>query len=96
MALISSATVGGSSARRGRSGEGDMGVEVNTPQTPKGNTVALNEYDVEINGVQTRVQLSDEDAKARGLLVEKPEAKPAAKKATPTNKAKAPANKAVG
>lgn len=69
-----------------------MGVEVNTPETPKGNTVALNEYDVEINGVQTRVQLSDEDAKARGLLVEKP----TAKKAAPANKAKTPANKAAG
>lgn len=48
--------------------------------------MALNEYDVEINGRQTTLQLSDEDAKAMGL------AKPAAAKAAPT-KARTAANK---
>lgn len=53
--------------------------------------MGLKEYDVEINGYKTTLQLSDEDAKLQGL---KPadEVKPAAAKAkTPANKAKAPA-----
>lgn len=41
-------------------------------------------YDVEINGVQTTLQLTDEEAEARGL-------KPAAKASS--KEAKAPANK---
>ncbi|OMC01281.1 hypothetical protein A5733_03010 [Mycobacterium sp. NS-7484] len=48
----------------------------------------MKRYDVEINGVRTTLQLSDADAKARGLI------KPAAeeKKAAPT-KARTAANK---
>ena len=60
--------------------------------------MALNEYDVVINGRKTTLQLSDEDAKAMGLAApaEKPKA-PA--KAAPTkartapNKARTAANK---
>lgn len=53
---------------------------------------AVKRYDVVINGVRTTVQLSDADAKARGLLTEQLKAKEAP---TPRNKAaKAPANKA--
>lgn len=45
----------------------------------------MKKYDVEVNGFKTTLLLSDEDAKARGLL----------KAATPANKAaKKPANKA--
>lgn len=52
----------------------------------------MKRYDVVINGVRTTVQLSDADAKARGLLTEQLKAKEAP---TPRNKAaKAPANKA--
>lgn len=41
---------------------------VNPPvPQPKGETVSLKRYDVEINGVQTTLQLSDEDAEAQGL-----------------------------
>ena len=51
--------------------------------------MSLREYDVEINGVQTTLQLSDEDAKELGLTAKK--AAPA-----PANKAaKAPANKSA-
>ena len=48
-------------------------------------------YEVEINGIIHKMLLSDEDAKARGLV----EAKPAQKKAAPkpANKARAPKNK---
>lgn len=55
--------------------------------------MALKEYDVEINGRLTTLQLSDEDAKAMGL-----KASDAAKeKPAPANKeAKAPANKSSG
>ena len=51
-------------------------------------------YDTEINGVPTTLLLSDEDAKARGLL--QAEAKKAApvKKAAPAKKARAVPNKA--
>lgn len=53
--------------------------------------MALKEYDVEINGVATTLQLSDEDAKARGLT-----AKPEVKAAEPTrNKARRAPNKAA-
>jgi hypothetical protein len=47
----------------------------------------LKKYDVEVNGWPTTLQLSDEDAKARGLFEEAP-----AKKAAPApkNKARAP------
>lgn len=55
--------------------------------------MALNEYEVEINGHKTTVQLSDADAKAQGLLKEP--AKAPAK--APVKKAAAkPANKARG
>lgn len=50
----------------------------------------MNTYDVVINGVATTLQLTDEDAKSRGLLPE-----PKVAKAAPVAKAaKAPANKA--
>lgn len=51
--------------------------------------MALKEYDVEINGHRTTLQLSDEDAKRQGLFVE-PEASAPAKAP-----AKAPANRAA-
>lgn len=44
----------------------------------------LKTYDVEINGVQTQVRLTDDDAKKRGLSESKPAAK--TKAATPKNK----------
>lgn len=50
----------------------------------------LKKYDVEVNGWPTTLQLSDEDAKARGLFEEAP-----AKKAAPApkNKARTPREK---
>jgi hypothetical protein len=45
-------------------------------------------YDVEINGVKTTLQLTDEDAKSRGLTKSSDDAKPEEAK-----QAKAPANK---
>lgn len=52
--------------------------------------MALKRYDVEINGMKTTLQLSDEDARMHGL---KP-ADAAKEKPAPANKAaKAPANK---
>lgn len=53
--------------------------------------MALKEYEIVFNGRKTTVQLSDEDAKAQGLLKSEPVKAPAAKKAP----AKAPANKAA-
>lgn len=54
--------------------------------------MTLKEYDVEINGRQTTLQLSDEDAKAMGLAAAAE--KSAAKARSAANKAvKAPANK---
>ena len=47
----------------------------------------MKRYNVIVNGVETTLQLSDFDAKARGLFVEE-------KAYTPLNKAKAPSNKA--
>lgn len=53
--------------------------------------MALKEYDVEINGVATTLQLSDEDARARGLT-----AKPESKAAEPArNKSRRAPNKAA-
>lgn len=49
-------------------------------------------YDVEINGVLTTVQLTDEDAEARGLKAEK-KSPPERKARTPQNKAATPAKK---
>lgn len=46
----------------------------------------MKRYNVVINGVETTLQLSDDDAKARGLFVED-------KAVTPANKARTPANK---
>ncbi len=46
----------------------------------------MKRYNVVINGVETTLQLSDADARARGLFIEQ-------KAAAPSNKAKAPANK---
>lgn len=51
----------------------------------------MKRYDVIINGVQTTLLLSDEDAAARGL-VHTPAPAPAPKAEVPT-KAKTPANK---
>lgn len=76
MALLNSGALGGSSARR-------TGVSIEEDR------MALKEYDVEINGVATTLQLSDEDAKARGLT-----AKPEVKVTEPTrNKARRAPNK---
>lgn len=51
----------------------------------------MKRYDVVVNGVQTTLQLSDADAKARGLIADEPKVKDAP---APANKAvKAPANK---
>lgn len=48
----------------------------------------MREYEVEINGYTTTLQLSDEDAKARGLTADEPA--PAAKESpAPLNKARA-------
>lgn len=74
-----------------------MAIDIDNPETVRGNTVGTKEYDVVINGVATTLKLSDEDAKARGLLKsEAPKKEPAAKKATPANKSRAAANKAAG
>lgn len=51
--------------------------------------MALKEYDVEINGQKTTLQLSDEDAERQGLKSTKAK-EPANKSATPANKAAAP------
>ena len=48
-------------------------------------------YEVEINGVATTLQLSDEDAKARGLKASDEEKTKEAK--APANKARTAANK---
>lgn len=48
----------------------------------------LKTYDVVVNGWATTVQLTDADARARGLLVDEPE-----EAAAPTSKARRPANK---
>ncbi|UYL87769.1 hypothetical protein SEA_ONEDIRECTION_7 [Gordonia phage OneDirection] len=61
--------------------------------------MALNTYDVEINGYATTLRLSDADAKERGLLkpdAPKKESAAVAKKATPANKSRTVANKAAG
>lgn len=52
----------------------------------------MREYEVEIGGLMHTVQLSDDDAKARGLLADKPASVPA-KSTKPADKAAAPANK---
>ncbi|WP_165797909.1 hypothetical protein [Mycolicibacter virginiensis] len=54
--------------------------------------MALKEYDVEVNGHATTLQLSDEDAKAMGLT-SPAESKVPAKSRTAANKARTPANK---
>lgn len=61
------------------------------PVTPAQKGSAVNRYDVVINGIQTTVQLSDEEAKARGLKTS--DDKPAEKAKTPANKSRTPANK---
>jgi hypothetical protein len=53
-------------------------------------------YDVEINGVQTTIQLTDEEAKIRGLTGKAEQKSPASKARTPANKAKTPVNKGNG
>lgn len=49
----------------------------------------MKQYNVEINGVETTLQLSDEDAEARGLTTPVPE-----KSKTAENKSRTTANKA--
>lgn len=61
-----------------------------TPPKPAQKGGPVKRYEVEINGVRTTLQLTDADAKARGL--EKPPTAQAKAK-TPANKAKTPANK---
>ena len=57
----------------------------------------MKRYDVVINGTKTTLQLSDEDARARGLFKAPAKAadEPAAptKARTPANKSRRPANK---
>ncbi|EAS0269367.1 hypothetical protein E7939_21990 [Salmonella enterica] len=72
-----------------------MAIDIDNPETPRGNTVGTKSYDVVINGVETTLKLSDADAKTRGLLKDEPK-KAAAKKATPANKGRTPSNKAAG
>lgn len=54
----------------------------------KGTTVALKPYKVTVYGHETTLMLSDEDAKAQGLLKEKPAAKQAPKAANKSRTAK--------
>lgn len=54
--------------------------------------MALKKYDVTINGVETSVLLSDEDAKAQGLLKAAPK-KDAKQAPAPANKARKAPNK---
>ena len=64
--------------------------------TPKEATV-LKSYKAKVNGYETTLMLSDEDARRQGLLKDKPEAKnePEAKQAPkPANKARRAPNKA--
>lgn len=58
----------------------------------------MKRYDIVLNGMATTLQLSDEDAAARGLTQPvEPAADPVPTKAkTPANKARAPRNKAAG
>jgi hypothetical protein len=60
------------------------------PTSQEGNAMSLKEYDVEINGQKTTLQLSDEDAKLQGLT-----GKDSAKAAEPANKSATPANKSA-
>lgn len=53
--------------------------------------MALKKYDVVVNGVETTLMLSDEDAKASGLLKAESAEKKAAPK--PANKARKAPNK---
>ena len=62
--------------------------------------MALNLYEVEVNGVTTHLQLSDEDAKAypdakRVGSVQTRESKSGARRNAEAKQAKAPANKAT-
>lgn len=50
----------------------------------------MKEYTVELGGIERTVLLDDEDAKARGLLADKPATK---KAAAPANKARTAKNK---
>lgn len=61
----------------------------NTPPKPAQGGGPVKRYDVEINGVRTTLQLSDADAKARGLT----SAEPVTKAKVPPNKARTVANK---
>lgn len=67
-----------------------------TGEPVKGDIVSeYKNYDVEINGMQTTLRLNEEQAKARGLVEDKPAAKEPAKKAAPAaaNKARTAKNK---
>lgn len=57
--------------------------------------MALKKYDVTVNGVETSLMLSDEDAKAQGLLKDAPK-KQAKQAPAPANKARKAPNKAKG
>ncbi len=54
----------------------------------------MKEYKVELGGVETTIQLADEDARARGLLAEEtPAESESVKAAAPANKARTAATK---
>jgi hypothetical protein len=55
--------------------------------------VGLKEYDVEINGHKTTLQLSDKDATELGLTVPAGPAEAKAPAKAPANKARTPRNK---
>lgn len=56
--------------------------------------MGLKKYDVEVNGYPTTLLLSDEDAKAQGLLKPEPTPAPAKEAPAPPNKARRAPNKA--
>jgi len=62
-----------------------VGIFIAPEPQRKESDMALQDYEVEVNGVKTTLRLSDADAKARGL-----EAK---KAAAPANKSRAASNK---
>jgi hypothetical protein len=64
----------------------EAGADVPASGTTKGEAMSLKPYDVTINGTETTLMLSDEHAKAQGLLKAEPK--------TDAKKAPAPANKA--
>lgn len=68
------------------------GVQASAPASEKGEAVSLKPYNTTVNGYETTLMLSDEDAKKQGLL--KGEPKTDAKQAEkPANKARKAPNK---